>query len=98
MDSQALSFGGEAAIWARLMKAQKHEVSPEAAEYLLSLAFEEGDRERMEHLAERSESGTLTNDESAEFDSYLRIGNMLAVMQSKARLALQRRPQDGPPV
>ena len=29
--------------------------------------------------------------DEAEFDSYLHIGNLIAVMQSKARLALRRK-------
>jgi len=97
MSSQALSSSSEAAIWARLMQAQKDELSLEAAEYLLSIDFGEADRNRMLHLAERSEAGTLTAEEQAEFDGYLHIGNLLAVMQSKARLALKRKPQNRPP-
>ncbi len=49
------------------------------------------DVDRMRQLAERSETGELTDDERAEFDSYLHSGNLLAVIQSKARLALRRR-------
>jgi len=79
------------------MQAQKDELSLEAAEYLLSIDFGEADRNRMLHLAERSEAGTLTAEEQAEFDGYLHIGNLLAVMQSKARLALKRKPQNRPP-
>jgi len=85
----------EADIWARLMRAQKDELSTEAAEFLLSVNFEEGDRDRMLELADRSEAGTLTAEEGAEFDSYLHVGNFLAIMQSKARLALSKRKQPG---
>ena len=35
-------------------------------------------------------------EEQAEFDGYLHIGNLLAVMQSKARLALKKKPSDRP--
>ncbi len=96
MDSQVLSPNSEAAIWARLMQAQKGDLSSEAAEFLLSIDFGEGDRQRMLHLAEQSEAGTLTAEEQAEFDGYLHIGNRLAVMQSRARLALKRKPLDRP--
>jgi hypothetical protein len=96
MGSQVLNTNSEAAIWARLMQAQKGEPSSEAAEFLLSIAFGEGDRERMLHLAEQSEAGALTAEEQAEFDGYLHIGNLLAVMQSKARLALKKKPSDRP--
>ena len=39
MGSQVLSSNSEAAIWARLMRAQKDELSSEAAEFLLSIDF-----------------------------------------------------------
>jgi hypothetical protein len=52
MDSQLLNPNFEAAIWARLMQAQRGDLSPEAAEYLLSIGFEEGDRCRMQQLAD----------------------------------------------
>jgi hypothetical protein len=76
------------------MRAQEDELPSDAAEFLLSIDFEEGDRQRMSTLAELSEAGTLTAGERAEFDSYLHIGNVLAVMQSKARLALKRKPRN----
>jgi hypothetical protein len=94
MGSQLLSPNTEAAIWARLMQAQKRELSAEAAEFVLSLDFEETDRRRMLQLAERSEAGTLTADEQMEFDGYLHVGNLLAVMRSKARLVLKAKPPD----
>ncbi len=68
-------------------------MSSGAAEFLLSIDFENPDRQRMLELAERPEAGTLTAEEQAEFDSYRHIGNFLAVMQSKARLALKK-PRD----
>ncbi|MBI3684281.1 MAG: hypothetical protein HY235_28230 [Acidobacteria bacterium] len=96
MGSQLLSPNSEAALWARLMQAQKDELSSEAAEFLLAIDFGEGDRSRMQQLAERSQAGTLTAKEQTEFDSYLHVGNLLAVMQSKARLALKRKPHKRP--
>jgi hypothetical protein len=94
MASQPISPNSEAAIWARLMQAQKDELSPEAAEFLLAIEFGQSDRQRMLQLAERSEAGALTAEEQAEFDGYLHVGNLLAVMQSKARLALKTKPQE----
>jgi hypothetical protein len=94
MGSQLLSQKSEAAIWARLMQAQRDELSPEAAEFLLAMDFGESDRQRMLQLAERSEAGTLTAEEQIEFDGYLHVGNLLAVMQSRARRALKTKPRD----
>jgi len=78
------------------MRAQKDELSSEIAEFLLSIGFGESDRERMLQLADRSEAGTLTAEEQGEFDSYLHIGNLLAVMQSKARIALEMKRRNQP--
>ncbi|MGA2132660.1 MAG: hypothetical protein ABSH50_10230 [Bryobacteraceae bacterium] len=50
----------------------------------------------MLQLAERSESGELTEEEGLEFDSYLHVGNLLAVMQSRARVALGREARNKP--
>ena len=94
MNSERATPNREAEIWARLMRAQKDELSAEAAEFLLSVGFGADDRRRMLELAERSEAGTLTPEDSAEFDSYLHVGNFLAIIQSKARLALGKTKTD----
>ena len=74
MGSPTLNASREAAVWARLMRAQTTRLSPEAAEYLLSNKLAESDRNRMERLAERSEAGILTDEERAEFEGYLHVG------------------------
>jgi hypothetical protein len=89
MSSHALIPNREADIWARLIRAQNDALPPDVAQFMLSIDFEDEDRKRMLELAERSEAGTLTGQDQVEFDSYLHIGNFLAIMRSKARLALQ---------
>jgi hypothetical protein len=74
MSSQTLGPNREADIWARLIRAQNSDPSAEAAQFLLSIGFEDRDQKRMLELAERSVAGVLTSEEQAEFDSYLRIG------------------------
>ena len=73
------------------MRTPNDVLSADAARFLLSIDFEKEHKKRLLDLAERSETGTLTSQEQAEFDSYLHIGNFLAIMQSKARLALNPR-------
>ena len=90
MDSQLLCPNREADIWARLIQTPGDDLSRETAEYLLSMRLGDSDLNRLHQLAEGSEAGTLTGAELAEFDSYLHIGNLLAVMQSKARRVLGR--------
>jgi hypothetical protein len=43
------------------------------------------DQERVNELSAKARAGTLTAGEEQELDSYLHIGRLLAVMQSRAR-------------
>jgi hypothetical protein len=86
-----VSTDGEAKLWARLIESQPDDITPETAKYFLRLGFSEEDQIRMQDLAQKSEEGSLTEPEAREFDTYLHIGNLLAVMQSKARLVLYGR-------
>jgi ribosomal protein S12 methylthiotransferase accessory factor YcaO len=90
MSSQATRPNTEAAILARLIEVGQDELPPSVAEYLLSIRFAEHDMARMNELSELAREGNLTNQEQAELDSYIHVGNLLAVMQSKGRRALKR--------
>jgi hypothetical protein len=94
MGAHQASSTFEPAIWARLIQVPKEQISQDTARYLLSIQFGQPDRARMEELADRSEAGTLTANEEAEFDSYLHVANLLTVMHSEARLALRVGPAD----
>jgi len=93
MSSQVTGSNTEAAILARLIQIGEEQLSRGAAEYLLSIRFGEGDIARMNELSELARQGKLTSQEQAELDSYLHVGNLLAVIQSKGRRALQRSSQ-----
>ncbi len=88
MSAQIQPRNTEAAILARLIQSRT-EMDSHVARYLLSLDFEPGDVERMNLLAERARQGDLSGDEAAELDSYLHVGNLLAIMQSKSRVYLR---------
>ena len=86
VDNASLDF--EPAIWARLIQAPRSEISPETARYLMSIDFGDADHARMRELAEKSNEGTLTAEETAELDGYVNIANVLSIMHSQARVAL----------
>jgi hypothetical protein len=79
----------EAAIFSRVLEPEKPMLSPDAARSILALDFTTADRERMNALAAKASLGNLTPDENEELDNYLRVGDLLAIMQSKARRSLQ---------
>ncbi len=93
MSSHIAGPNTEAAILARLIQIEQQELSRGVAEYLLSIRFGDHDIARMNELSELARQGALTGEEQAELDSYLHVGNLLAVIQSKGRRALQRSAQ-----
>ena len=96
MSSQVVTHNTEAAILARIIQADERELSPEAARYLLSMKLPETDEDRVNELSEKARAGSLTQDETRELDSYLHIGFLLGVMQSKARGLLKRESDSAP--
>ena len=93
MSSQSTNPNTEAAILARVIQVGEEGLSRGAAEYLLSFRFGEHDVARMNELSELAREGKLTIQEQAELDSYIHVSNLLAVMQSRGRRALNRSPQ-----
>jgi hypothetical protein len=67
-------------------------LTPEAAQSLLNLRAPAAAQKRIEELADKSSAGTLSADEAAEYDSYLSAGNLIALLQAKARALLAKTP------
>ena len=88
-NTQLFGQNSEAGILARLIQTTRDKLSRDAADYLLSLRFDERDVARMNELSELARRGTLAGADAAELDSYIHVSNLLAVMQSKARQSLQ---------
>ena len=76
-------------ILGRLVEPVSDELSQRAAEALLSITFKPADIQRMNELAALARDGELTPEQSAEAESYNRIGHFLALVHSRARLALK---------
>ena len=79
----------ELAIFARLLKADDGDLSHELARDILSLGFEEQDQARMRELSERNQEGALAPEEQHELQSFVKAGQMLALLHSKARRSLK---------
>ena len=80
----------EAAILTRVLRAQRNDLSPEAAKALLKLSFTEHDRERKHELAVKNQDGALTRAERVELDGYRRVGRLLDLLAAFARRSLAR--------
>jgi hypothetical protein len=68
-------------------------VAGDAAEYLLSLQFDERDISRMNELSEIARRGSLSGTEASELDSYIHVSNLPAVIRSKAMQSLHAREE-----
>jgi hypothetical protein len=80
----------EADIFSRVIDASNPNLTPQAAQGILSLGYCESDHTRMQELACKSNEGTLTADERRELEAYVSVGDLLSLLKSKARLSLQK--------
>ena len=78
-------------ILRRVFDLPGHGMTPTLAEGILALDFPEDDAVRIEQLNARANEGHLTDDEQAELEAYINVGDLLAYWQSKARQAVQPR-------
>ena len=76
-----------------LVAPEAPNLKPEVAQWMLSLGFSESRRDRMLELAELNNRGELTDSLREEMDNYRRIGNLVSLLQAKARLSLQQTTQ-----
>jgi hypothetical protein len=78
------------AILSRVLEAHGSSFTPEAAQSILQLKFDQVDIDRMNALAEKNRNGMLTEAEQQELQSYLLVGHFLDLLHSKARLVLKQ--------
>jgi hypothetical protein len=65
-------------------------ISPETARQLLDLDFSRSHQEQVDALSQKAREGSLTPTERAELDEFIRVADLLAILQSRARQALKR--------
>lgn len=79
----------EAEILGRLIEPERGGFPPEAAKAILKIGFDARDKERMHRLSEKAREGTLTDQEQDEIEGYRRVGYLLGMLWSKARISLK---------
>lgn len=83
----------EAAIFGRVFVNGKQTLPPALARHLLGLRFAPEDEARMHELAAKNQAGRISPEELRELDSYIKVGDLVAILQSKARKALKGKPK-----
>ena len=79
----------EAAIFGRVFTNGKQALSRELARQVLGLTFGEQDKARMHELAVKNQEGRISPEELRVLDSYIKAGDLLAILQAKARKVLE---------
>ena len=77
----------------RLLQIQGDHLTPEGARFVLNTRFTESDHDRIETLGRKANNGELSPEERAEYERYIRVGDLLAIMKAKARIFLKTNGQ-----
>lgn len=89
-----MTTNASAAILSRVINREPADLSLEAARSLLRLDFPAADHARVSELSSKARDGALTDDERDELDEYIRVADLLAILQSKARRSIRGLGQD----
>ena len=74
----------------RTVKPDQTNLSPEIARAILKINFTPEDHRRVDELSAKAQKGTLTPEERAELEEYVRVDLKLTVLRSKAQMSLKR--------
>jgi hypothetical protein len=77
-------------IFSRVI-APREALPPSVARSVLAWKFPKRDLDKLRRLQEKNSAGTISDSEYCQLESYVRVGQFVAVMQAKARLALKNR-------
>jgi|SRR5713101_7266600 hypothetical protein len=81
----------QAAIFVRLWETKDGKLPRTLARHILRLGFSIPDKARIQELASKNQQGLISSSELEELDNYIKAGDLLALLQSKARRALKKR-------
>jgi hypothetical protein len=81
-----------ASVLDRLLSPISQSLNPENARAIAEMEAPPEDQRRILELAEKCNQGGLTPDERDEYETYVHAGNLIAILQAKARLYLKQHP------
>jgi hypothetical protein len=90
MSAATESVPSEAEILCHVIRPDRGTWSRAAAEAILRFDFPPDDLQRMSTLAAKAREGSLSTGEQTELENYRHVGRVLELLQSKARLSLNK--------
>jgi uncharacterized protein YnzC (UPF0291/DUF896 family) len=76
------------ALQGRVIAPLGRGLTPDAAKEILALRADTSASRRIEELAAKCDAGTLTPEECAEYQLFVEVGDLVALLQAKARCYL----------
>jgi hypothetical protein len=86
-----MNDGGASGVLDRLLDPVSRCLNPDSARALVELRADPAASARMAELAEKCNEGRLSSTERDEYEAYVHAGNLIAILQAKARLMLKQR-------
>lgn len=83
----------EATIFGRVFVEGRRSPTPELARHILTLEFSDDDKARMHELAVKNQEGRVSPEELRDLDNYIKVADLVAILQSKARKFLRTKPE-----
>ena len=85
----------EVDIWTGIINPDRHDMPAPEANAVLRWAFDDDAKSRMEELANRNGQGELSDSERKELEAYVNVGQVIGILQAKARLSLKHSNGNG---
>ncbi len=85
----------EVEIWTGVISPERRDMAVPEANAVLKWSFHEEAKARMEELADRNGRGELTDSEREELEAYINVGQVIGILQAKARLSLKHSCENG---
>jgi hypothetical protein len=84
-----MTNGDHDSVLDRLLEPITRCLNLESAKALAELRADLAAQARIDELAEKANEGRLTSEERREYETYVHVGNLIAILQAKARLHLK---------
>ena len=76
------------AILDEMLEPLVEALTPESARILSQIQAKPSIQARVDHLAAKCNEGELSEEERVEYEDYVRVGNLLALIKAKAKRVL----------
>ena len=84
-----MNESGAISVLDRLLDPITQCFTPDTARALIELKADAVAEARIDYLANRCDQGELTPEERSEYETYVHAGNLIGILQAKARLYLR---------